>query len=293
MIVLNNEPLGKRTTFHIGGTAGKLYIPETEAELTKKAKEIYDRDHKVYVISGGSNLLINDKREFPEVIVMSKACKEMTQLKDGTFYFGASNRIQKVISFVNKLGYGGFEELIGLPALFGGIIYMNAGIGRESAPLFTISEFIDSVKALELETGKIVTLSAEECAFGHRTSVFKNNKYIILGAQITCREVDRGDAAARIQKRREHCKKNFEYGKGCFGSCFMRFCGPLLRTISTLYKKRILKYSGKVKFASNNANWIYNEGGGTFDDAMKLIRQCKRLHKMTFQKLECEVIIWE
>ncbi|MBQ1898912.1 MAG: FAD-binding protein [Ruminococcus sp.] len=293
MIILNNEPLSKRTTFHIGGTAEKLYIPESEEELIQVSKDIYDRDHRVYVISGGSNLLINDDRAFPEVVCMAKACRELEQLHDGVFYIGASVRIQKAISFVNSFGYGGFEELIGLPALFGGIIYMNAGIGRESAPLFTISEFVDSVRALDLKTGETVTLTAEECRFGHRTSVFKNGQYIILGAQITCRATDRDDAASRIQKRREHCHKSFEYGKGCFGSCFMRFKGPILRTLSALYKKGILKYSGKVRFANNNANWLVNEGGGTYKDAMTIINRCKKLHKLAFQKLECEVIIWD
>ena len=293
MIILNNEPLSKRTTFHIGGTAEKLYIPESEEELIQVSKDIYDRDHRVYVISGGSNLLINDDRAFPEVVCMAKACRELEQLHDGVFYIGASVRIQKAISFVNSFGYGGFEELIGLPALFGGIIYMNAGIGRESAPLFTISEFVDSVRALDLKTGETVTLTAEEGRFGHRTSVFKNGQYIILGAQITCRATDRDDAASRIQKRREHCHKSFEYGKGCFGSCFMRFKGPILRTLSALYKKGILKYSGKVRFANNNANWLVNEGGGTYKDAMTIINRCKKLHKLAFQKLECEVIIWD
>lgn len=293
MIILNNEPLSKRTTFHIGGTAEKLYIPESEEELIQVSKDIYDRDHRVYVISGGSNLLINDDRAFPEVVCMAKACRELEQLHDGVFYIGASVRIQKAISFVNSFGYGGFEELIGLPALFGGIIYMNAGIGRESAPLFTISEFVDSVRALDLKTGETVTLTAEECRFGRRTSVFKNGQYIILGAQITCRATDRDDAASRIQKRREHCHKSFEYGKGCFGSCFMRFKGPILRILSALYKKGILKYSGKVRFANNNANWLVNEGGGTYKDAMTIINRCKKLHKLAFQKLECEVIIWD
>ncbi|MBQ1474412.1 MAG: FAD-binding protein [Ruminococcus sp.] len=293
MIILNNEPLSKRTTFHIGGTAEKLYIPESEEELIQVSKDIYDRDHRVYVISGGSNLLINDDRAFPEVVCMAKACRELEQLHDGVFYIGASVRIQKAISFVNSFGYGGFEELIGLPALFGGIIYMNAGIGRESAPLFTISEFVDSVRALDLKTGETVTLTAEECRFGHRTSVFKNGQYIILGAQITCRATDRDDAASRIQKWREYCHKSYEYGKGCFGSCFMRFKGPILRTLSALYKKGILKYSGKVRFANNNANWLVNEGGGTYKDAMTIINRCKKLHKLAFQKLECEVIIWD
>ena len=77
MIILNNEPLSKRTTFHIGGTAEKLYIPESEEELIQVSKDIYDRDHRVYVISGGSNLLINDDRAFPEVVCMAKACREL------------------------------------------------------------------------------------------------------------------------------------------------------------------------------------------------------------------------
>lgn len=108
MIILNNEPLSKRTTFHIGGTAEKLYIPESEEELIQVSKDIYDRDHRVYVISGGSNLLINDDRVFPEVVCMAKACRELEQLHDGVFYIGASVRIQKAISFVNSFGYGGF-----------------------------------------------------------------------------------------------------------------------------------------------------------------------------------------
>ena len=107
MIILNNEPLSKRTTFHIGGTAEKLYIPESEEELIQVSKDIYDRDHRVYVISGGSNLLINDDRAFPEVVCMAKACRELEQLHDGVFYIGASVRIQKASSFVNSFGYGG------------------------------------------------------------------------------------------------------------------------------------------------------------------------------------------
>ena len=73
----------------------------------------------------------------------------------------------------------------------------------------------------------------------------------------------------------------------------MRFKGPILRTLSALYKKGILKYSGKVRFANNNANWLVNEGGGTYKDAMTIINRCKKLHKLAFQKLECEVIIWD
>lgn len=56
-----------------------------------------------------------------------------------------------MISFVNEKGYGGFEELIGLPAISGGIIYMNAGIGGEKGSIFTISEFVNKIRAYDLK----------------------------------------------------------------------------------------------------------------------------------------------
>ena len=151
MKIQKNVKLATKTTLHIGGYTKTLYLPENEEELIHTAAELYEKEGKVYLLSGGSNLLINDQREFESVISMKEACTELTDLGNGRFYIGASNRIQKVISFVNERGYGGFEELIGLPAMFGGIVCMNAGIGGESAPLFTIAEFVKNVKVFNLE----------------------------------------------------------------------------------------------------------------------------------------------
>lgn len=293
MILLNNVSLKKKTTFKIGGVANCFFIPESEQELVEKTYEIYKKNGTVYIISGGSNLLINDEKVFESVISMEKACIGFENLGNGRFFVGASHRIQSVIHKVNECGYGGFEELVCLPAMFGGVIYMNAGIGRESAPLFTISEFVESVKTFNLKSGKIVDVSNEECDFGHRHSIFKNNEYVILGATIKCKSIDKEEASRKIMNRRKHCKENFEYGHGCFGSCFSKFNGPLLRVLSMLYKKHILKYSGEIRFANNNANWLVNDGDGTYKDAIRLIGQCKKLHSALHQDICCEVVIWD
>ena len=153
-------------------------VPENEEELIAITQEIYDNTGRVYILSGGSNMLIND-RCFEQVIYMNTACLKMTNLGEGRFYIGASNRIQKVISFVNEAGYGGFEELVGLPAFFGGVVYMNAGIGGHSNSLFTIGDFIETVKAWDLTEKKLVEFSKDQCEFAHRTSVFQKHPYII------------------------------------------------------------------------------------------------------------------
>ena len=127
MKTLQNVNLADKTTFRVGGIARYYFIPENVEELTETICKLKDSDYRL--ISGGSNLLINDKKTFENVISCELFDKQLEFLGGGLFYVGASNKIQEAISFVNGYGYGGFEELIGLPALFGGIIYMNAGIG--------------------------------------------------------------------------------------------------------------------------------------------------------------------
>lgn len=288
MIILNNVDLRKKTTFHIGGVAQKFYIPENKNELIEIADRLYNANKKLYIISGGSNLLINDNRVFSDVISMSKACMELQDLDKGIFYIGASNKIQNVIKYLNNLGYGGFEELIGLPALFGGIINMNAGIGSKNNCLFTISDFIIDVLVYDLENHITIKMPKNECLFSHRDSLFKNGKYVILGATIKAYSIEKNILKQKIDKRKEFCREKFEYGKGCFGTLFSECNSKILKGISVVFK-----HAGDVSFGKNNSNWLVNNGEGTYKDSMKLIRACNFFHKIMRKKLQCEVVIWK
>lgn len=292
MIIQNNVHLASKTTMKIGGYADIFYIPETEEELIQVSQRIYDEKRKLYILSGGSNLLINDERSFDEIVYMGNACQDMIELGDGRFYIGASNRIQKVISFVNDYEYGGFEGLIGLPALFGGIVYMNAGIGGANNSLFTIGDFVEKVKAWDLQSKMLVEIPSDKCEFGHRHSLFHNQRYLILGAFIKCKSINREESKKVIEMRLKHCREKFEYGKGCFGTCFSSVNYRILKVVS--FYDRIRKIGkGRVTFGMNNLNWLVNHGGGTYRDAIGIINVCKRMHRLCNQKIKCEIVIWE
>ena len=62
MEVICNESLKKYTTIKIGGIAKRLYIPESTDELIELINKL--NSSKLYIISGGSNLLINDEKVF-------------------------------------------------------------------------------------------------------------------------------------------------------------------------------------------------------------------------------------
>ena len=73
--------------------------------------------------------------------------------------------------------YGGIENLSLIPGNVGTCPIQNIGAyGVE------VKDTITQVEALEIETGKLVSFSNEECEFGYRNSIFKNKakgKYIL------------------------------------------------------------------------------------------------------------------
>lgn len=287
MKTLQNVNLADKTTFRVGGIARNYYIPENVEELTELICKLKDNDYRL--ISGGSNLLINDKKTFENVISCELFDKQLNYLGDGLFYIGASNKIQEVISFVNGNGYGGFEELIGLPALFGGIIYMNAGIGGRKKVKFNIGDFIERVKCLDRTTKNIFWIDKNDCDFGYRTSIFKQDNYIILGAEIKLGEQELEASELKIQKRKEYCRDNQEWGKGCFGSCFCLYTYRILKLNALINKV----FSSRIHLANDNPNWLVNNGNATFKSAMRIINTAIKLHKLFHKEIEAEVIIWK
>ena len=288
MKIIDNYELKNGTTFHIGGIAKKLFIPENEYEILSLLDNELKNEKKIFILSGGSNLLINDDKVFENVISTKEVDKNIINNDNGKYYIGASCRIQNIIKKLNNDGYGGFEELISLPALFGGIIYMNAGIGSKSTSIFTISDFIIKVKVIDIKNRKIIWLNKTECEFSNRYSLFHNNNYIILGAIIKVKKQDILKSQERIKNRLKKCKNMFEWGNGCFGTCFKDANNKLLEITAKIFPKH-----GGISFGKNNYNWLVNNGDGTFKDAIFLIKKCKLIHKIFRKKINCEVIIWE
>lgn len=288
MIEKSEVNLANKTTFKIGGIAKHFFIPESDVELIELIKKLKKENKSWYILSGGSNLLIDDQKQYENVIYMEKMDTTITMTEEGCFYIGASNRIQKIIRKVNKLGYGGFEELFCLPAMFGGIIYMNAGIGGRNNVKFNISDFITKVKVFDIESEKIVLMNKEDCNFEYRKSIFKNGNFIILGAEIKLEKQKIEVSNARIEKRIEYCKNNQEWGKGCFGSCFSNYSAKILKIVSLFYRNK-----KGVRIARNNFNWLVNDGTGSYNDAITIINRCCFLHRILHRDIEREVIIWK
>lgn len=278
MKCLKNESLSKHTTIRLGGNAKLFVIPETTDELL----DLIVKKNPRYFIGGGSNLLISE-REFGMVVDLRSFDSSITQSDDGTFCVGASVRLQKLIRTINEAGYGGIEYLYSVPGLVGGAVVMNAGRGEKYNQC--ISDYIISVDVIR--SGKIITLSKDECGFSYRNSVFKGNSDIVISCKLKFPQVSPEISESKRKERIEHCQKYQDTSKPNFGSVFSKSNSRIMRYVK---KRRIGK--GNAYFSGKASNWILNDGG-TFSDVVDTIKKAELLHKLLFRKCRREVIIWK
>lgn len=279
MNVLKNEGLSKYTTVRIGGTAEKMYFPQSVEDL----KCLYEQKRLHHILSGGSNLLIND-RSFDSVINLRELNDSFVNLGDGVFEVGSSVRLQKLINEINLNGYGGIEYLYSVPGFVGGAIVMNAGRGRGAGQC--ISDHILSVKVFRC--GEIIELKKEECGFDHRQSVFKTDGSIVYSVVFRFPPMTEEESSQAKKDRIENCKVKQDNSHPNFGSVFAVHDPRLMRWV----KKR--KTGTKhVHFSSKTTNWLLNDGSGSFEEAMKAIKKVERLHRLFGKRIEREVIVWE
>jgi UDP-N-acetylmuramate dehydrogenase len=185
--IQENIPLAPYTTFRIGGPARFFCEVTTQKELLEGVTFARERSLPIFVLGGGSNLLVTDQG-FDGLVLRVKI--------EGAINIGGGYRDDKPRqtsitydvpggmdwdAFVLKVasaGVTGIECLAGIPGFVGGSPIQNIGAyGQE------VSTSILWVQALDLETLNFVTLTAEDCGFAYRRSIFNTthrNRYIVI-----------------------------------------------------------------------------------------------------------------
>lgn len=279
--VLNNVTLAPYTTIKIGGKAQNFYFPETIDEL----KMILDEYPSALIMGGGSNLLINDQKEFDHVICLRKFEDKVDYLPDGKVRVGSGLSLQKLIRDINAHGKGGIEYLYSVPGLVGGAIVMNAGRGASYHK--QISDYLVTIEYLE--NGKLQTVKKEDCDFSFRHSMFQDKNTVIVGADFLFEEITPEEGRKRCQERLDFVKKTQDNRYPNAGTTFCE-CD---KKIMTLMKKTSGKKQQGVHFSAVKENWLQNRGEGTYEEAMNLIHRVEKLHSRAGKKCRLEYVVWE
>lgn len=170
MIVKQNEPLAPLTTLGVGGQARWFAEAESEAEIAEASSWARERGVPLFVLGGGTNLLVSDQG-FEGLVLQ-------VRLRGFDVEDAGSDRIYRVAAgkdwdaFVaGAVGENcaGIECLAGIPGTVGGTPVQNVGAyGQE------VSSVIERVRAFDLERRDFVELTAAECGFSYRRSRFNS-----------------------------------------------------------------------------------------------------------------------
>jgi UDP-N-acetylmuramate dehydrogenase len=186
--IKENISLASYTTFKIGGSARFFCSVTSEDDLVKAIAYAREKQVSVFVLGGGSNILINDNG-FDGLVIkidiggIEKVKSEIRQLADKvksgestTISVGAGVQWDTFVEYVVEHGLYGVENLSAIPGTVGAAPVQNIGAYGAEA-----SQVIHSVRAFDTQIGEFIEISNADCHFSYRDSVFKKEKgrYII------------------------------------------------------------------------------------------------------------------
>jgi UDP-N-acetylmuramate dehydrogenase len=173
--IQENVSLAPLTTLRIGGAARFFARAESEEQVLAALRFAEERSLPVFVLGGGSNLLIAD--EGFDGLVLQMAIKGVS-FDGSSVTAGAGEDWDAFVKLAVDRGLGGIETLSGIPGFVGATPIQNVGAyGQE------VSETIGSVRVFDRETKEFQTFSNDECRFAYRSSIFNTthrDRYIVL-----------------------------------------------------------------------------------------------------------------
>lgn len=187
MLIRENVALAPLTTLGVGGAARFLVEALTEADVIEAVEFAHSRQLPLFILGGGSNLVIADAGFAGLVLKVGIADVSHSASPNGsvTFLAGAGFDWDLLVAQTVEAGCAGLECLSGIPGTVGGTPVQNVGAyGQE------VSETIQEVRVLDLQSLQIGTFSNADCGFTYRSSIFNTSergRYIIVGVSFAVR----------------------------------------------------------------------------------------------------------
>ena len=141
MEIKKNIPLAQYTTFRIGGAAKFFVEAKDEEEILGALKFAQKKNLPVFVLGGGSNILVSGQG-FSGLVIKIRNTKY--EIRNTIVECGAGCLLSKIVSESVKAGLTGLEWAAGIPGTIGGAVRGNAGAFGSS-----MAEMVENVRVLE------------------------------------------------------------------------------------------------------------------------------------------------
>ncbi len=273
------EPLGKYTSFRIGGPADFYLEPIDKFDLIEVVQFFKRFDYRFMIIGKGSNLLISDSGFRGAAINLEEGMGKVI-LEGDIVVADAGVRLSRFVDFCIQHEKKGVEMLAGIPGTIGGAVIMNAGAygGEISDHLVEIEIYRDDA---------IQKVKKAEAGFSYRRSGFARD--VILNASF---KLPQGNLAELLQRRRELLLKRNQSQPLNLPNSGSMFKNPEGTFAAKLVEDAGLKGKqiGDAQISERHGNFIVNHGSAAAQDVLDLVKLArKKVFERSGIKLELEV----
>lgn len=300
-----NVDLKEFCTFHIGGKAKFLFIAKDTHFLINVCSFAKAHNIKYKIIGLGANLLFDDLG-YDGLIIVNKTNKilfkqgsqrskrsashgitETTNLglclqeqtnKSAVVYVDSGVNITNLIMKCYMRSLCGFERLVGVPSTVGGAVVNSLGAFETN-----ISDFVEYVECYHKnDLTKKLKLTHSQCKFGYRSSVFKNDDYIITRVKLKLNEVVQNLIKARIDEAIKKKSETQPLNHPSAGSVFKR--GKIIP--AKMIDEMGLKGTkiGGAEISTKHAGFIVNTKSATSKDVKDLIKLIQEKVQTTYNE---------
>ncbi len=274
-IIKENQPLSPLTTLGTGGTAEFFAQPDSVSQLQeviRAAKSI-----PVYVIGGGSNLLVPDGL-IPGLTISTRKLDAVSWRGTLSAEIGAGLSLPGLVKTLRGRNIGGLEFSAGIPGTLGGGISGNAGAGGKG-----ICDYVDTLNAVD-SSGDLVAYGRGDFDYSYRRCSVSG--VIIVSAVMSWNGESWNESAYDdFLARRKSQPVKFRSAGCTFKNPEGYSAGKLLDECGC----KGLRVGGAV-VSDIHANFILNAGNASSRDVTELSELCaKRVYESTGVKLEPEI----
>jgi UDP-N-acetylmuramate dehydrogenase len=266
------EPLAKHTSLRLGGPADLFVRVTSEEDLRGAVAVARQHELPVFVLGGGTNLLVADKGIRGVVIENAWSADEV---EGDTVTASSGTPLAHVAAVAARSGIEGLEWMATVPGTVGGAVHGNAGaFGSETADVLVDAELMDL-------NGDSWTATNAELGFAYRRSALQGTPVIVVRARFRGRPGDRAAAVRRIKEIANERAAKQPLAQPNTGSIFRNppgdFAGRLIEAAG-LKGHRL----GGAMVSEKHANFIVNTGTATAGEVRELMRLCQREVKERF-----------
>ncbi len=255
------------TTFKVGGPARYFVRVETEEELLDAFRQAQKVNCPVFVLGGGSNLLVSD-RGYPGLVIQMAI--KAVDWREEEAEIGSGVSLSWLVKESARRGLSGLEWDVAVPGTVGGAICGNAG-----APDHSIGQLVKEVRFFDRNKLSFDCYSAEQCCFDYRDSVFRGKSdKVITSVVLRQNPEEREIILKRLRDLAEKKVLSQPRFQPSAGSVFKnppgQFAGALIEQVG-LKGRRL----GSAQVSDKHANFIVNLGGAKSDEIVELIELVK------------------